>query len=435
MHAPVARGTQGLRVPLNPNQVRSFWAAWGGWTLDGMDSFIYALVLVPSLEELLPHSGIATSPGTIGFYGGLLFAVFLIGWGMALVWGPVADRFGRVRTLALTILFYSVFTFLCALSTTVWELGIYRFFAGIGIGGEWAIGGTLVAEDWPESRRASGAGWMHTGYYVGIFIAALVNWGIGSRYGWRAMFAVGGVPALLVGFVRYGIAEPERWRAKMSGLGRPRLMGSLAALFHRDYRRRTILNAIYVTVSICGLWAGSVYVPAAVTQLATRAGASAAHAARFASWATMLLSGATIAGCLVMPAMAGRWGRRRTLGIFFACMFVFIPIAFGLVFYSNHGALAWFFVCLVFLGVGGASFAVYTLWLPEQYPTECRASAFSFTTSVGRFAGAGMTFLVGAGAAYFHTIGIPVALTAVAFVVGLMLVPLGVETRGHPLPE
>jgi MFS family permease len=434
-HETAPSGLPTPRPPLTRNQLRSFWAAWGGWTLDGMDSFLYALVLVPSLTQLLPQSGIAPSPGAIGYYGGLLFAVFLAGWGMALVWGPVADRFGRVRTLALTIFWYSVFTFLGALAHTVWELGAYRFLAGVGIGGEWAIGGTLVAEDWPESRRAQGAGWMHTGYYVGIFVAALLNWGIGSRYGWRAMFAIGGVPALFVAFMRYGIAEPERWAAKRQRNARPTLIGTLTTLFRKRFRRRTILNTIYVTISICGLWAGSVYIPAAITQLAVRARASAAHAARLASWGTMLLSAATILGCLAMPRMADRWGRRWTLAFFFALLLIFIPLAFGAVFYAGHAALAWFFVCLIFLGVGGASFAVYTLWLPEQYPTECRASAFSFTTSVGRFVGAGMTFLVGAGAAYFHTIGIPVALTGLAFVVGLALVPLGVETRGQPLPD
>src|SRR5713101_984215 len=96
-------------TPLSSNQLRGFWAAWAGWALDGMDSFIYALVLVPSLSELLPRSGLAASPANIGFYGGLLFALFLIGWGLSLVWGPFADRFGRARTLCLTIIFFSVF--------------------------------------------------------------------------------------------------------------------------------------------------------------------------------------------------------------------------------------------------------------------------------------------------------------------------------------
>jgi nitrate/nitrite transporter NarK len=97
-------------------------------------------------------------------------------------------------------------------------------------------------------------------------------------------------------------------------------------------------------------------------------------------------------------------------------------------------ALTPFLVCLFFLGFGGANFALYTLWLPEQYPTECRASAFAFATSVGRFVGAGVTFLVGAGVARFHTIGTPVALTSLAFVAGLLLVPFGEETRGRTLP-
>ena len=132
---------------LTRNQIRGFWASWGGWTLDGMDSFVYALVLVPSLRELLPRSGIPATKGNIGFYGSLLFALFLIGWGLAFLWGPIADKFGRVRTLMLTIVWYSVFTFLSAFVTGVWQLAILRLLAGVGIGGEWAMGGTFVAEE------------------------------------------------------------------------------------------------------------------------------------------------------------------------------------------------------------------------------------------------------------------------------------------------
>ena len=160
------------REPLNGNQIRGFWAAWGGWALDGMDSFIYALVMVPALRELLPRSGIPDTPANEGLYGGSLFALFLVGWGMAFLWGPLADRFGRVRTLMLTIAWYSLFTFLGAVAARVWQLAAFRLLAGIGIGGEWAMGGTFVAEEWPESRRKMGAGLMHTGYYFGFFLAA-----------------------------------------------------------------------------------------------------------------------------------------------------------------------------------------------------------------------------------------------------------------------
>src|SRR5207245_4125523 len=122
-------------------------------------------------------------------------------------------------------------------------------------------------------------------------------------------------------------------------------------------------------------------------------------------------------------------GRRATLAVYFVIMFFSIAVGFGYVFYLQSHALPWFMVCLFILGVGGANFAMYTLWLPEQYSTECRASAFAFATSAGRFIGAGITFLVGAGVSYFHTIGVPVALTSIAFLIGIALLPFRAEAR------
>jgi len=424
-------------APLTRNQVRGFWASWGGWTLDGMDSFIYALVLVPSLRDLLPRSGITATKGNVGYYGGLLFALFLIGWGLAFLWGPVGDKFGRVRTLMLTVVWYSVFTFLSALVTNVWQLAVLRLLAGIGIGGEWAMGGTFVAEEWPENRRRAGAGYMHTGYYVGIFLAALANYAIGSHFGhnaWRVLFAVGGLPALLLAWVRHGVTEPERWRQKEGVVRTWQIWRPFAVLFSEAWRRRTILNSLFMLASISGLWAGTVYVPAAVTALAEAAGRAGPQAAQLASRATMLVAFATILGCLAMPWLAERLGRRGALAFYFTLMMAFVALTFGEVFYFGAEALPWFFVCLFFLGLGGANFAVYTLWLPEQYPTECRASAFAFCTSFARFGGAGITFLVGAGVQHYGSLGIPVALTSIAFAVGLLLIPLGAETRGHSLP-
>jgi MFS family permease len=422
---------------LTRNQIRGFWASWGGWALDGMDSFIYALVLVPSLRELLPRSGIAATKGNIGYYGGLLFGLFLFGWGLAFLWGPVGDKFGRVRTLMLTIVWYSVFTFLSALVTQVWQLAILRLLAGIGIGGEWAMGGTFVAEEWPEERRRAGAGYMHTGYYFGVFLAAILNFAIGGYFGkfaWRIMFAVGGLPALLLAWVRHGVKEPERWKQKEAMVHSWKIWQPFSALFSKTLRRRTILNSVYMLVSICGLWAGTVYVPAAATTLAEAAGKIGPLAAQLASRAIMLVSFATILGCFAMPWLAEKFGRRGALGIYFALMLAFIALTFGKVYYLGAAGLPWFFVCLFFLGFGGANFAVYTLWLPEQYPTECRASAFAFSTSFARFAGAGITFLVGAGVQRYGSLGIPVALTSIAFAIGLLLVPFGAETRGECLP-
>src|SRR3984957_1901329 len=287
------------RTQLTPNQIRGFWAAWGGWVLDGMDSFIYALVLVPALRELLPRSGISATTANIGYYGGILFALFLVGWGLALLWGPVADRFGRVRTLMLTIVCFSLFTLLSAFSTNIWMLAALRLLAGIGIGGEWGIGATLISEEWPEDRRTMGAGMMHTGYYFGFFLAALANYFVGSCYGWRWMFVVGGVPALLVILIRRGMKEPARWEEKRGKLGAAwSLRRSFLEIFSVRYRLRTVMNLMYQLVSTIGLWAGSVYVPAAITYLAATSGHSPFQSARLASYRTGILSIGTILGAL-----------------------------------------------------------------------------------------------------------------------------------------
>jgi MFS family permease len=420
---------------LTSNQIRSFWAAWGGWSMDGMDSFIYSLVLVPALTELLPRSGIPATTANVGYYGGVFFTLFLIGYGTALVWGPIADRFGRVRTMMFSILCFSLFTLLAAFATGIWSLAVFRFMAGVGIGGEWSIGAALVSEDWPEERRTMGAALMHTGYYIGFFLAGIANIFIGSHYGWRAMFALGGVPALLIGLIRNNVHEPARWENKVQQLGGKWAMRSaFLKLFSPQYRRKTIVNSLYLIVSLAGLWAGSVYAPTAMTFIARNAGKTAAESARLASYSTALLGITTVLAALIVPFLADWLGRRATLAIFYVVMMFAIWLAFARVFYLQQNAIAWFLVCSVLLGLGGANFIVYSFWLPEQYGTECRASAFAFITNLGRFFAAGFTFLVGAGIRHFQTFGIPVAMIALAFVVGLALIPFGEETKGKPLP-
>ena len=148
----------------------------------------------------------------------------------------------------------------------------------------------------------------------------------------------------------------------------------------------------------------------------------------------MLLATGTILGCLVMPVLVERVGRRGALACFYALMAVSIAVSFGYAFYRSSNALFTFVGSLFFVGVGGGSFSVYWTWISEQYRTECRGSALAFATSIGRFVAAGATFLVGAGIQQYGSIGMPVALTAIPFALGLMLLPLAVETRGQPLP-
>ena len=421
---------------LTRNQRRGFLAAWGGWALDGMDASIYALVLVPALTELLPRSGVAVSAPNIGYYGSILQAMFLLGWGLSMVWGPISDRIGRVRGLMLTILCYSLFTFLCGVVTNIWQLALLRVLVGIGIGGEQPVGAAYLAEELSESQRKIGAGLMHTGYYFGFFFASVANYFIGANFGWRWMFIFGGLPALLIGFIRYGVRESAKWQERFgdNAGARPKMRDSFAAIFSPTYRRRTLVMSGLFLTSIIGLWAGSIYIPTAVTQVATRAGSSPADAARLASYGGMVLSIGTIMGCIAAPFIAERLGRRRAMGIFFATLGISIVVTFGYVFYLPASAFNWLFVCILFLGFGGANFALYTLWLPEQYDTACRASAIAFISSVGRFVGVAMVFILADGIRSYGSLGVPVAVTALAFVFGLSILPLSDETRGKALP-
>ncbi len=419
------------RTKLTGDQITGFWGAWTGWTLDGMDSIIYALVLSPALTELLPKSGYANTPANVGFAGSILFALFLIGWGLSFLWGPVADRYGRARVLAATIFVYAIFTGAAALSQNVWELAIFRLLAGIGIGGEWALAGTYVAEAWPEDRRKMGAGFLQTGYYAGFFLAAALNFTVGAHYGWRAMFLCGLSPVVVAFLIRLRVKEPERWKQNAAPA---RHRSPLREIFSARYRRRTIVNTALLTVAIIGLWAGSVYEPTAIIILAKKAGMSAADAVRTASYGTGLLSIGTILGCLALPIIAERTSRRLTLAFYFLGMGVLIALSFGWAFYLPN-ALHPFIALLFFLGFFGGNFAMFSLWLPEQYETSVRATAFAFATSFGRFIGAGVNFALGSMVRNTGTLGKPVAYTAIAFGIGLLIIPFALETKGKLLPD
>jgi len=398
-----------------------------------MGSFIYALVLTPALTELLPRSGIANTAHNVGFAGSILFALFLVGWGLSFLWGPLADRFGRTRMMAATIIVYSVFTGISALSQNVWQLAAFRLLAGIGIGGEWALAGTYVAEAWPEDRRKMGAGYLQTGYYAGFFLASALDYTVGARYGWRAMFLCGLAPVVLALLVLRHVREPERWRraAPASATGAE---SRLRRIFSRNYRRRTLVNTALLSVAIVGLWAAAVYEPTAVLLLAGKAGITGAHATRTVSVASGILALGTILGCLLVPPLAERFGRKSTLALYFVGMGATIILSFGWAFYLPHGLYA-FIAVLFFLGFFGGNFALFSLWLPEQYGTSVRATAFAFATSFGRFIGAGMNFLLGTMVRRVGTLGSPVAFTSVAFGLGLLLLPFAEETRGSALPD
>jgi MFS family permease len=205
------------------------------------------------------------TPANIGYAGSLMFGLFLIGWGLSFIWGPISDKFSRTKAIAATVLVYAVFIGAAAFAPNVWMLAIFRFLARIGVGGEWAMAGTYVAEAWPEDRRKMGAGYFHTGYYFGFFVAAGLNYTIGAAFGWRAMFLCGLFPVVVSIATLLGVKEPERWEHKHQEeqAAPAKQHNPLAVIFSRRYLGRTVTMSALLTVSIVGLWAGAVYEPTA----------------------------------------------------------------------------------------------------------------------------------------------------------------------------
>lgn len=210
----------------------------------------------------------------------------------------------------------------------------------------------------------------------------------------------------------------------------------LAQIFQRPHRRRIIVMSALVAVAIIGLWAGSVYEPTAILQRAGRHGLNETAANHMSSIGTGVLSLGTIVGCVALTWLAERIGRKSTLAIYFVGMLVTIVAAFKVAVYLPAGpALPVFIVILLFLGFAGGNFAAFSLWIPELYPTRLRATAFAFCTSVGRFIGAGINFVIAGAVKSMGTLGTPVALTAIAFGIGPLVIPLAHETKGIILPE
>src|ERR1700686_3529046 len=294
---------------VSPGKV--FWAIWFGWMLDGFDSSMYSYILVGALTDLLPASGIEASGSNIAFYGGLLFSIFMLGWACSMIWGWAADRYGRVRIMCWTVLVYSVFTALCGFSTGIVMFALFRFVAGFGIGGEWAAGTPLLHESLPENTRVRLAGWLHTATPAGFFLAALVTLSAGSLLGWRGMFFLGILPALLIAYLRSNIPEPKR--ARSADTARP----SFAALFAKGQARTTWAAALMMACIIFGLWSSNFWAPTVVATKLVAGGATPAHAQQMGAVAGLITNVGTLIGCLLVPWITGLFGSRRWTAVLF----------------------------------------------------------------------------------------------------------------------
>lgn len=392
-----------------------------------LNSAIYTYILVAALTDLLPASGMAASRANIGFYGGLLFSIYMLGWASSMVWGWAADRFGRVRIMCCTVLMYSVVTGLCGLSTGLVTFAILRFMAGFGIGGEWAAGTPLLHESVPETMRVRLAGWLHTATPTGLFLAALTTMICINTVGWRGMFFIGVAPALLTIYLRRRIPEPRRRVPRVVVL-------KFSTLFKGAQGRTTWSAALMMACIIFGLWSSSYWAPTMVITKLMASGSTFKHAQTMGAACGLVTTVGTFLACLFMPWITGRIGsRRRTAVLFFLGSFVVVTGSYYVAIQCLNDLLLFMWLLPILGFFTGGVFALYTIWLPEMFPSAQRGTGAGFTFSFGRILGAAGPTMIGSLHALTGSYPVAISMLSLIYVIGLPLISVAPETAGRPL--
>jgi MFS family permease len=421
-------------------------AAWLGWGFDVFDGLLFNYVAPNCIPTLLglPLGSIAAKKATL-FWGGTLTSVLLLGWATGgILFGTIADRIGRTRTLLFTMLLYALGTAACAAAPNLPVLVLFRLIASLGIGGEWAAGAAMVAEVVPERRRVEAGALLYTSAPMGLFLATFANFQIAGvlfkgapETSWRYVFLTGLIPAAAAFAIRMFVREPERWRQAAAGAPPPRIR----ELFAPGMRALTLSGFSMALVALISWWSCNAFIPIVSTGLAqaaarTRGLDGAATLALVESWKAHTTSyfnlGGLIGTLLTIPA-AKVLGRKKMFAIYYALSAVAIFATFHLDLPPETRQRMYFFDGLTVFGVFGA----FTYYLPELFPTRLRGTGAGFCYNVGRILTAVGPFLVGrfASRGSDSLASALVALTMVAFVpiVGLLFMPIVVETRGRAL--
>jgi MFS family permease len=366
---------------LSGHQWKSGIAAWLGWLFDGLEMHLYVLIATPFVAELL-HTD---DPRTVGYYGSWIQAAFLVGWALGGgLFGRVGDRLGRSRTLMLTILTYALFTSLSYFAQTWWHLLIFRFVAALGIGGEWAIGASLLTETWPRHWRPWIAAVLQTGVNLGVMLAGLATFVLAGAPP-RTVFLVGLLPALLVVWIRWAVPEPEEWKgARQAAAQQPDFWD----LFRPPIRRTTWLTLAVCTLSLTGHWAflfWSAQYVRYLPEVATWTEGEKTQLVSLFVWVTTVIS----MGGNFLAALLARWlGYRRAITLLCLGYFVAMLATFWMP-WGLRELWVGFSVVALCMGV----FALFTMYLPPLFPTLLRTTGAGFCYNFGRImAGLGTVF-------------------------------------------
>ncbi len=440
------RPGQRTLLDMNGYQWTVLFAAWLGWGFDAFDAILFNYVApncVPTLLGL--QFGSVEAKAAALHWTGIMTSVLLIGWAVGgIIFGKVADRIGRTKTLLFTMVVYSIGTAACAFAPNIWVLLIFRAISSLGIGGEWAAGASMVAEVVPENRRVEAGALLYTASPMGLFLATFVTFQVTTVYftdpavSWRYVFLFGLLPAAVAFFVRLFVKEPDRWK-KLAASERAKL----SELFSPKYLRLTISGFLMAVTALIMWWSCNAFIPVVAKGLASReaqllaldASATEAMGQQWIKTATNSFNlGGLIGALLTIPA--AKWlGRKKMFFIYFLLSAAAIMVAFGIDL-TPHSRLYFYFpIGLTVFGVFGS----FTYYLPELFPTRLRATGAGFTYNIGRLIAAVGPFLVGSiaasGANSLDTAMSVLFWVGIVPIIGIMLLPLVIETKGQELAD
>jgi MFS family permease len=373
---------------LSPEQWRSGCAAWLGWFFDGLDMHLYTLVAAPFVMELVA----AASPADalVREKSSWIQAAFLVGWALGGgFFGRIGDRLGRSRALSLTILTYALFTGLSFFAQTWWQLLIFRFLAALGIGGEWAVGSSLLSETWPRRWRPWIAAVLQAGVNIGILFACWAVY-LMANLPPRTVFLVGIVPAFLVFWIRRHVPEPAEWLKARAGVH----VGSgprIGDLFRGDVLPTTVKIIALCALSLSAWWAFMFWHPQHLRNLPELASWTRPDRERLVTKAFFLVVAISLFGNFGAGWLARLFGYRRAIAGM--CLGLGLAMLGSFAVPRGHEALVYFWFPLV--GFFSGVFGLFTMYLPPLFPTLLRTTGAGFCYNIGRIAAAFGTVFFG----------------------------------------
>ena len=425
------------------------------WMFDCLDQQLFILARQSAMATLLPKGMDANQ------YGAYATAIFVAGWATGgLIFGAVGDRIGRARTLTMTVLMYSVFTGLSALSTGWVDFAIYRFVTGLGVGGVFGLAVALIADALPDRSRAGALGLLQALSAAGNITAGLISMWVGQlvtrkhvtpEWSWKMMFLMGAIPAFLCVFIQLKLREPEKWvKAREAGRKSGVPFGSYASLLgEARWRRPALAGMLLCVAGVIGLWGIGFFAPELVGPVIERSLVkqqlpSEQIAGAKSIWVginSIVFNIGAFFGMLAMTKLAEGIGRKRAFVVAFLLALVATVGYFRM---FNGKSDIW--MSAVMGACQLALFAGFAIYLPELFPTRLRSTGTSFCYNVGRFLAATGPLTLGKLQAHLKEGAITpeakieafrnaATYMSAIFLLGLVALLFLPETKGKPLPE